>query len=466
MPLSLKQKTYYKALVSGKYRYMLYGGAVGGGKSFLTIGLMHMFASRFPNTRWGIFRKNLSVIKKTSIPTFRKIIRLEDDNSRAIQTLQHSDFINENRSDNVVYYKNGSQLIFSGADVTKDPELLDLSGLELTGAVMEEANQMPEKVFTILKTRVGRWENAKYQIPPIILLTCNPDKGWVKETFYDPWSEGEMKKHYYYLPALPSDNPHNTPEYLESLDDLPDSERARLRDGNWDFSSDKYQLVHFVWMKDLFHDTDIDTMLAERSNRFKVSLGVDVAGGGADSTVFAFFVGDTLTHFEEHHTDDKVVIAEMIADRMQRYEISGENVGVDSVGEGSGVANIVNRITGKTIIQYKGSHKVESRPSSHAHYKNKRTESHWNFRNDVREGNLFLPNHKQLIKEATNLKWFVKEEYYQIEKKEDFKARIGCSPDYLDAAVIGNDVRKNERTIEISLPKLKPLSSGILKANI
>ena len=57
----------------------------------------------------------------------------------------------------------------------------------MTGAFIDEANEVPEKAIEIVLSRIGRRNNAKYKIFPTLLLTFNPDKGYVYRTFYEPW---------------------------------------------------------------------------------------------------------------------------------------------------------------------------------------------------------------------------------------------------------------------------------------
>ncbi len=443
MPLFPKQKEFFNAFKTKKFWYPLYGGAASGGKTMLNLAICHRMAILFPNTRYAIVRKKLTLLKKTSIPSYQKILQIED---MANPDQRHSDLCKLNRTNFISEYVNGSQILFVAADISKDPELLDLSGLELTGAVLEEANQMPKFTFDILRTRCGRWNNSIYDIPPFVMLNCNPDKGWLKETFYDPFVDGTLKEPYYFLPALPSDNPHNSKEYLQVLDSLPDPQRKRLKDGDWDYSDDKYQLVHYLWLKEQFVEESFDDLVSKRENRFKVGLGVDVAGGGADKTIFALFVGNKLAKFEEFDTDDKYKIAEMIVQRIKTYEINQYQVGIDAIGEGSGVKSILTRLGYPGVYEFKGSFRIQKKPKDVYYYLNLRAQSHWEFREDIRDGNIEVPNHKQFIKEATNVKWFTKDEYYVIEPKVEVKKRLGCSPDYLDAAVIANFVRKRQST--------------------
>jgi len=72
-----------------------------------------------------------------------------------------------------------------------------------------------------------------------ILLTCNPAPGWLEETFIrDAQEVGDrvyVKGDYCFVQALPEDNPHLDPQYIErNRSALSDEDFKRYIQGSWD----------------------------------------------------------------------------------------------------------------------------------------------------------------------------------------------------------------------------------------
>ncbi|MBO7694874.1 MAG: hypothetical protein J6T10_19840 [Methanobrevibacter sp.] len=80
--------------------------------------------------------------------------------------------------------------------------------MELTGAFIDEANEVDAKGISMLKTRIGRQntfhnitiidENGKphfyetYEKCPKFLECFNPNKGHVYNDYYKPWKDGTL----------------------------------------------------------------------------------------------------------------------------------------------------------------------------------------------------------------------------------------------------------------------------------
>lgn len=221
MELSKKQIEAVSAIREG-YSRILTGGSVSSGK---TVGLAIIFLSlamSYPKTRYGIFRKNRSVLYRTTYQSFVEIAEQMHLTYR------------ENRSELSWTFANGSQIWFVELDETKDRQFNKVRGLELTAAGIDEANEVVEEAYIHVCGRVGRQntDNGSGVPPAFVLLTCNPSQNWVKELFYNMVTDD--KKHIF-IRSLPSDNPHNSPEYLAALDEMPDWYRIPNVLGDWDY---------------------------------------------------------------------------------------------------------------------------------------------------------------------------------------------------------------------------------------
>lgn len=104
---------------------------------------------------------------------------------------------------------------------------------EFAVVAVDEVNRNPYSTFTVLR-RVMRWKG----IPETKFISaCNPvgepwvRNFWIKGIFPE---EEAQKDQFFYVKALPTDNPHLPPEYFNQLRSLPEQERKAFLDGNWD----------------------------------------------------------------------------------------------------------------------------------------------------------------------------------------------------------------------------------------
>jgi phage terminase large subunit len=428
VPLSPKQKEYIDAVRSRKYKYLLYGGGVAGGKTIVTIGFLDEMAQQYPGTRYAVVRKSLSTIRRNTLPSYRKILDMNGDPGR----------MKFNKSEFTANYTNGSEIVFVEADIANDPELNKLRGLEITGVDIEEANECTELAFSTLITRVGRWKNYEYDIPPFILLTCNPDNNWVKTKWYEPWAEGKLKAPFYFQQALPGDNPYNSKEYLESLENLPEAEYQRYVKGNWEYGGDPNQLIQFAWYKEC--KTEIDKFAC--TPKF---LGIDVAREGNDYSTLAFFDDHRLLWIERFKFDTCNPLRDIVKLRMETYKIPQHHVAVDGIGLGASLIDLLIEV--KIFVEvFKSSESPESLPDGMEHFvfRNKRAESHWLWRNDIERGNIEICDDSELQKQSLALKYYVEEKFIKISDKKTIKKELGYSPDTAEAAIIGNYVRNQQ----------------------
>jgi predicted phage terminase large subunit-like protein len=139
-----------------------------------------------------------------------------------------------NQSTQVITFTNDSQILFMAESYDTDKELNRFRGLEINGAGIDEINEIQIETFYKVIERAGSWSNAG-TVPIKVLGTCNPSHGWVKEEFYDRYKQGTLRQGWAYVPALITDNPYITKEYLKSLtDNMPEYQYQVFVEGNWD----------------------------------------------------------------------------------------------------------------------------------------------------------------------------------------------------------------------------------------
>lgn len=220
--LTKKQSEAFELALSRTKQFILFGGAVGGGKSYLLFTLFIHLCSKYPKSRWIFVRKDLQTIKRNTIPTLNQFLYMGLD--------QHVKGINKDTY--TLEFNNGSELMFMGENYDKDPELNRFRGLEINGAFVDELNETRYETLNKLFERSGRWGT---DAPILIVATCNPTHNWVKQKIYDKWIDGTLPDKWAYIPSLITDNPHLSDEYIENLkQNMEPAKYKRFVEGDWE----------------------------------------------------------------------------------------------------------------------------------------------------------------------------------------------------------------------------------------
>lgn len=211
-----KQKEFFLA----KTKYIAYGGARGGGKS------------------WGLRRKIVLLALNyagISILLIRRTLpELRDNHIRPLLS-ELSNFCNYSEVRKTFEFPNGSRIRLGYLD--GDGDLLQYQGQEYDIIALDEATQLTEYQFQTLKACL-RGANS---FPKRMYITCNPGgvgHAWVKRLFIDrDFREGENPDDYSFIQALVYDNRvllDSNPDYLDQLKSLPPSLRDAWLCGKWD----------------------------------------------------------------------------------------------------------------------------------------------------------------------------------------------------------------------------------------
>lgn len=402
---------------------------MGGGKSWGGAMLFVNLAIKQPGTRYAVCRKNMTVLKRTTYQTFRKYARVAN-------LVEGRDY-KEDRQQMVWEFPNGSQIWFLELDHTRDPDFDKLKGMELTAAMIDEANEVIEDAFIVLMGRIGR-ENDNGE-PGFIYMTCNPTHNWVKAKFYNPWVAGKLKRPYAFIQSLPSDNPYNRAEYLKGLEDMPAQFYKRYVEGSWDYVDDADSLIA---MRSLDKAEVDKPPIAE-----KKSIGVDVAREGKDSNVFALIEDDCLTdlYVPEISTgedaDTLIQVAKKVIEYAERNGVGYENVAIDAVGLGGGVVDYC-RNQGFKVKEFKsGSAEVRLNEDGSKKYDMLRSQSYWELSQAIDKGEFTLysgcNNLEGFRQDILAHKVELKPRFVSVESKEKLKKRLARSPDFSDAVMMG-----------------------------
>lgn len=218
-----KQEEFIRAVLSQKYKYLLFGGAAGGGKSYVSLATLIILAKIYPGSKSFVIRESLPTLKRTTIPSFYKLCP--------------KSFIDtHNQAEQTVRFTNGSSLTFFPENYIQDKNLTRLDGIEANFFLLEEGQEIQRKTFEKCKLRAGRHiiPDLEVQPNPMIMITCNPSQNWTKTVFYDPYINGELPSDFYYQQSLMMDNPALPQVYLEGLENLDDITKEIFVKGNWD----------------------------------------------------------------------------------------------------------------------------------------------------------------------------------------------------------------------------------------
>lgn len=304
---------------------ILYGGAKGGGKSFLGASLIFADALIYPETHYFIARKELNDLRKFTIPSIHEVFKKWN-----LDINQYATF---NGQDNCFNLYNGSKVyLIACKHEPSDPLFERFGSMQMTRGWIEEGGEVDENAKSNLWLSVGRWKNTEYKLKKKLLITANPKKGWMKRDFVDPYHKGELPSNKKYIQAFSTDNPYLPTDYLESLKNEKDVvRRQRLWEGNWDYDEDANSLLNTGVLTDAFSNA-----IVKDGNKYLI---VDVARKGKDTTVFSFWDGLELYKIEQFSKQTTEITEQKIKEIALINKIPYSHIMIDEDGIGGGVVD-------------------------------------------------------------------------------------------------------------------------------
>ena len=290
-PPQPKQELFFAA----RERYVCYGGARGGGKSWCVQHKSALMAVRYAGIRILILRRTLVELRENHIRPMRKLLRGVADYKA---------------TDKAFEFPNGSLIVFGYCDSESDVD--QYQGQEYDVIFMDEATHFTEYQYATL-TAALRGAN---DFPKRMYLTCNPGgpgHAWVKRLFIDrDFRGGERPEDYVFIPAKVTDNKilvEKDPEYVRRLDNLPRGLREAWRDGNWD-----------VFVGQYFTEWDREVHVCEPFQpgawwRWYVTMdyGLDMLAAlliGVDGAGYAWVVGEVYEGRDRGEGHEGLIISE------------------------------------------------------------------------------------------------------------------------------------------------------------
>ena len=215
-PPNDKQKIALKA----RAKHIGYGGARGGGKSWLVRTKAKLLGLRYAGIKMLIVRRTLEELRNNHINPLRA---------------ETKDIAKYNKQEKMFNFQNGSSLQMGYCDNEND--LLQYQGAEYDVIFLEEATQLREEWIKII-TACLRGANS---FPKRIYYTFNPggvSHGYIKRLFIDKRYEAHEKpEDYVFIQSLVTDNKilmQMQPDYVTQLETLPPKLKQAWLYGRWD----------------------------------------------------------------------------------------------------------------------------------------------------------------------------------------------------------------------------------------
>ena len=416
--LTKKQSIAWKLLFDDKTNEILYGGSAGAGKSWLGCLWIVTLCLKYEGIRCLIGRTVLQQLKLTTLNTLFETLQAMD--------LKSGDHYTYNGQSNVITFFNKSEIVLKDlAYQPSDPNYDSLGGLELSAVFVDEAAQIPQLAYNILKSRI-RFKLNEFKLIPKILMTCNPGQVWLKKVFYLPHSDNTLDANKAFVPALPLDNPHLPASYIEMLKSLPPGQRRRLLEGDWNYEMEADSLFDF---------DDISAAIFKHPPKpeEKKYISVDVARFGTDRSVACVWVGLTVVEILVYTKLSTVELSSEIRNLIAKYGIHPGQVIVDSDGVGGGVAD-----------QLRGTNFVNNSKALHnQNFGNLKSQCYVKLSELFKEGKISLNVLDTSVVDdltqellAVKLKDVDKDNKVQVGSKDDMKKVLGKSPDISDALMM------------------------------
>lgn len=400
---------------------ILLGGGAGGGKSLLGCFWILKICLKYSGIRCVIGRTELKTLKETTLQTFFEVAK-----SQGLAMDLHYRY---NLSSMSIRFLNGSEILLKDLyHNPSDPEFDSLGSLEITAAFVDEVNQVSEKAWNILKSRI-RFKLDDFGLVPKLLGTCNPSKGFLYGKFYQPFKEGKMPAGRVFIQSLLCDNPNVSEHYRANLLTLDQVTKERLLYGNWEFDDDLATLIPYDKIKDIFTNTHITGT--------EKYITCDVARFGKDRTIIMGWKGLAVTQIIELQGWSLDKTAEQITKLRHELGVGLSSVMVDQDGLGGGIMDFIKC---KGFVNNGSPLEWDNQKQNFANLK---SQCYFKLAEMINAGKVFVKTDKPevqnaIIQELEQVKRrdIDKDGKLAVIPKDKVKEAIGRSPDYSDTMMM------------------------------
>lgn len=231
--ITLRPTVKQKRFLQMRAKHCGYGGARGGGKSWVVRIKAFLLANKWgrPNA-WSEGIK-ICIVRRT-------LVDVRNNHIVPLKILLNG-LARYNQTERTFYFPNGSTIHFEYYDNEGHSD--HFQGVEYDVIFIEEATQLPEEW---IKNIAASCRGAN-SFPHRIYYTCNPGgpgHAYIKRIFIDRvYKEGENPEDYEFVQAKVTDNKvlmELDPDYITFLKNLPPKRRAAWLDGSWEIYSGQY----------------------------------------------------------------------------------------------------------------------------------------------------------------------------------------------------------------------------------
>jgi len=407
------QKECLRYLFDNKTKEILFGGAAGGGKSWVGVSYLILMCIKYKKTRYLMGRSKLDALKKTTLNTFFEVCT-------AWQLKANKDYT-FNGSSNIITFYNGSEIILKDLFLYPSDRNFDsLGSLEITSAFIDEANQITEKAKNVVASRL-RYKLDENKLIPKMLMTCNPAKNWVYSEYYRPAKDNTIKPYRKFIQSLVNDNQYISKHYEKQLFELDELSKQRLLFGNWEYDATNDSLIEYNAILNLF---------TQKGTEGEKYITCDVARFGSDKTVIMLWSGLHVMYVKTILKSAINDVVDQVKKLQQENKVNTRNIIVDEDGVGGGVKDYL-RCQG--FINNAKAIKKEN-------YLNLKTQCYYKLADLINKAQIGISCSDVNVKnyiieelEQVRTKDADKDNKLQIKPKDDVKAILGRSPDYADA---------------------------------
>ena len=215
-----KQALFFKA----KGRYINYGGARAGGKSWAMRNKFVLLCGRYNGIQCLLLRRTLPELQENHVQPLLRLLK-----NVAVY----------NKQEKVFNFPNGARLKLGYC--ANENDVLQYQGQAYDVIGLEEATMFTEFQFNCLRESNRSSGLMSESFAPRMYLTCNPGgvgHHWVKRLFVDrKYKDKERPEDYTFIPASVYDNSvfmERDPDYVAQLESLPEKRRKMMLLGEWD----------------------------------------------------------------------------------------------------------------------------------------------------------------------------------------------------------------------------------------
>lgn len=207
------------------HRHVAFGGARGGGKSWVVRLKAKVLGLKHKGIRMCIVRRTYPELIENHIKPLKALLNVGGKDAVA----KYNDSRKEMR------FINGSEILFRYCNCEND--LNNFQGVEFDVVFIDEATQLKQEWIE----KINACVRGVNDFPKRTYYTCNPggvSHGYIKRLFIDrKFESGENPDDYSFIQSLLTDNKalmDSDPNYLKQLEALPPKLREAWLNGRWD----------------------------------------------------------------------------------------------------------------------------------------------------------------------------------------------------------------------------------------